>query len=598
MRKNILGILAFVMAFVMIGGVSALSFNVPTASNSYAGTLNVSWANPDSSSTYTLQYRAGDCDETKLWTDLTSMTGQIPSNYAWNTKTGNKAVADGLYCLRLRVGAVTGANSGLFTIDNHAPLVDIHETTVPYPGADEKSNPVRVLIDYGDSVDPTPTCKINWNDGSALQDCPATGINSEHQYGDNGNYKVIVTVTDDAGNSASDYVTVSVKNVDPTVGAITTDLPAGRNDVALGQAVTFDAVADDVDADLKAGLTCEWTFDGSTVKTTTADEDGNCEIKYTWTHASTHTVDLTVKDKDGGSVNAEQYTIEVLAPEHMTPMQQVVANSQFEFNLDAAWASTTSTNFKTSFTGLTNCEKVSGPTSMTNVVGTTAGECSITWTPTVEDKGKHSVIIRVNDSTSYKYYSFDVTVYSWGITLNEGWNLISIPYIPTDSNIDAVFAEILPNIAYESDSSTVLQYDAVKDKWNKAKPTSSHTGFTGTLDKVVPGYGYWVKMNKEDTLYGVEENFNPGQVLMPSVDLATESWNLVGRYGVNPAPLDIVTAFESLEDHYYDSVYEYNGNNYALSDNTIDSGKGYWIRTKMVEGFDTIAYEPISYYFE
>jgi hypothetical protein len=605
MRKNILGILAMVMAFVMIGSVSALSFNVPTASGSYAGTLNVSWANPDSSSTYTLQYRAGDCIEnaTNLWHDLTSMTGQIPSNYAWNTKTGIKAVNDGLYCLRLRVGGVTGAISGLFTIDNHAPQVDIHETTVPYPGADEKSNPVRVLIDYGDSVDSTPTCKINWNDGTALQNCPATGLNSEHQYGDNGNYKVIVTVSDDAGNSASDYVTVAVKNVDPTVGAITTDLPAGRNDVALGQAVTFDAVADDVDADLEAGLTCKWTFD-STQKTTTADEDGNCEIEYTWTHASTHTVDLTVMDKDGGSVDAEQYTIEVLAPEHMTPMQQVVANSPFEFNLDSSWASVSSTNFKTSFTDAITCEKVSGPTSMTNVVGSaTVGECSITWTPTKDDKGEHSVIIRVNDATSYAYYSFDVTVYSWGIQLNKGWNLISVPYVPTDSDIKKVFADILPNIAYESNSSTILQYDATynnnEGKWYKAKPNSAGTGFTGTVQDILPGYGYWVKMDKADTLYGIEENFNPGQVLMPSVDLATQSWNLVGRYGINPTQMLPNDAFESLEGHYYEnSIYEStDGNSYSKAD-TIDLGKGYWVRTTILpDGLKSIKYEPISYYF-
>ena len=93
-----------------------------------------------------------------------------------------------------------------------------------------------------------------------------------------------------------------------------------------------------------------------------------------------------------------------------------------------------------------------------------------------------------------------MTVHSWGIELKEGWNLISIPLVPTSSDIDDVFADIIDSVAYEgANTDTILQYNAVEEEWNKARPYSDRDGFTGNLDSIVPGYGYWVKVINDTT---------------------------------------------------------------------------------------------------
>lgn len=610
MKKIFLGILALSLMFVMIGSASAVSPTItnPSVGNNILGTYTVQWNNPGSGPGYYLQYNAGSCT-TGTWTTISGPLDNSITSYPWNTKS----VLDGQYCLRLEINDIGTTSGGLFTIDNTKPQVAIQETTIPYFGADEKNIKAKVLIYYNDDVDSSPTCKINWNDGTALEDCLATGLTSEHQYGDNGVYNVVVTVTDDAGNSATDSVSVSVKNVDPTVSDITTN-PTGITDVAFGQAVTFDAIANDVVADLNAKLNCIWTFDKGTpsikkIVTTNADVTGKCEVTYTWETHSTHTVDLTVEDKDDGSVNANQYTIEVVEPEHMTPMQQVVQDKVFGFDLDSSWNATLPNRFRTSFANSVICTGVSVPSGMIVNVPTGNSRCQVDWTPTNAQRGEHLVIIRAEDSVTneYKYYSFDVTVYSWGIDLVEGWNLISIPYIPTDSNIDKVFADILPNVAYvDANTATVLQYDAVANKWYKARPTSTHSGFTWSspsskLTNVVPGYGYWIKMDNADTIYGIEENFNPGVSPVPSVTLVGASWNLIGRYGTNPISMtDLNKTFETLEGYWFsDGFLKFDGISSYQPATSIDVGNGYWLRTKILpDGQISIAYEPLSYYFD
>ena len=239
-----------------------------------------------------------------------------------------------------------------------------------------------------------------------------------------------------------------------------------------------------------------------------------------------------------------------------------------------------------------------------------SNRCRVLWTPSNDERGEHKVIIKAEDTgTEVKYYSFDVTVYSWGIELVEGWNLISIPLIPTSSNIEDVFADIIDSVVYEkidnSYTATVLQYDAIKNKWYKARPKSDKTGFTWSsssskLENIVPGYGYWIKMDKGDWIYGIEEDFSPSQqqLPVPSVELATESWNLVGRYSASEEPLPIGTAFESLEDYYYPKgVYAFDGINSWNSVDELELGNGYWMRTKIVPEKEIITYEPITYYF-
>lgn len=188
--------------------------------------------------------------------------------------------------------------------------------------------------------------------------------------------------------------------------------------------------------------------------------------------------------------------------------------------------------------------------------------------------------------------------YDWVIQLKSGWNLISIPYTLEDTSINSVFANILPDVAYESGNYTVLQYDAVDGTWYKNKPYSNHTGFysTGTLKNIKPGYAYWIKMSKDAVLYGKKKAFAQEELPLPSINLKTGSWNLVGRYGVGAENgLNVASAFVyDLADNYYTPVLNYTGTSWNTATH-INTYKGYWLRIK-ANTQSTIAYEPGAYY--
>ena len=188
--------------------------------------------------------------------------------------------------------------------------------------------------------------------------------------------------------------------------------------------------------------------------------------------------------------------------------------------------------------------------------------------------------------------------------------MISIPYVPADSDINEVFADILPNVAYEGTSTaTVFQYDSTYSnnvgRWYKARTNSAKTSFTWSsstyrLDNVVPGYAYWIKMENPDTLFGIEENFNPGAGPVPSINLATDAWSLIGRFGTNPVSMsNLNKAFKTLNGNWYASGFlEWDGVMSWSQATSIDLGEGYWLRTKYVQGEDELTYDPLAYYFD
>ncbi len=622
MKKIILSVLVLSVLIVSLGVVSAdfgVEFVTPEENEYILGdNYLIKWENTGTPGLY-LQYKEGDCGSGD-WATLLGPFDESVLTYSWDTSSYD----DGEYCLRLYMNSLEYAISEPFTIDNTEPVITTFSVIVP---GDEDSVYTEIFVLASDTN--LASCKIAWGDGN-IDSCIGNPLDYSHQYGDNGPYTVILTVKDEAGHEVSDTIIANPANIDPIVsdeiGALNNndeDLD-GLVEVAVGEAVFFEAEGSDVDEDLEAGLTFTWTFDKGTayeeVVVTTADSGGYSEVYYTWTSASEHTVDLTISDKDGGSIDAVQFELEVEEPEHMTPMQQVIAGSEFEFEFDENWAvSGEPKQFQTSISGLTDCELITSVNGMD--VTPDDDRCEVDWNPDNNQRGKHSVIIKVtNDANEFKYYSFDVTVYSWGIELEKGWNLISIPYMPTNSDIDDVFANIIDNIAYEDTSTaTVFQYNAVERVWYRARTTSTHSGFdyvTGQsnveLTSIVPGYAYWIKMENEAILYGAEENFPVNTVPGANgIDLATESWNLVGRFGIDSASSFWKTAFKYLRQPFYNKHYvssllgiyslksvTANGDTTwePVTDNeegNIKIAQGYWVRTAEGEnGRTTIRYEP------
>ncbi len=109
-----------------------------------------------------------------------------------------------------------GDHSAPLTVLNVAPTVDATATV----NAVDEGQSASVSATFTDPgfLD-THTASIDWDDGNGPQAVEladlAAGV--QHEYGDNGNYDVVVTVTDDDGGSGDDVAGVAVSNVDPVV---------------------------------------------------------------------------------------------------------------------------------------------------------------------------------------------------------------------------------------------------------------------------------------------------------------------------------------------------------------------------------------------
>jgi hypothetical protein len=151
------------------------------------------------------------------------------------------------------------------------------------------------------------------------------------------------------------------------------------------------------------------------------------------------------------------------------------------------------------------------------------------------------------------------------ISLGAGWNLISLPLKPSDTNISAVMSSISGKYA------AIYAYDSASASYKSYIPGAS----SNTLSTVELGRGYWVFMNSASTLTVNGTPTSEGVAL-------TIGWNLVGYNSTTERPIG--AALNSV-NNMVTAVYAFNNaaNSYegyapplnALS--TMSPGRGYWI---------------------
>jgi hypothetical protein len=156
------------------------------------------------------------------------------------------------------------------------------------------------------------------------------------------------------------------------------------------------------------------------------------------------------------------------------------------------------------------------------------------------------------------YWSNGVApVYS--IPLKGGWNLVSLPVIPSNPAI----ARVLSSLVAFNEVTSVWSYAGTPRAWQFFLP-----GKASTLSTMVDGNGYWIYMRMADTLYVGGYVIAPGS-LPPSYSLLV-GWNLVG---FKPQP----TVEDETVGTYLSSIaspVKYDVNNVWLYDNLGDT----WIR--------------------
>ena len=168
----------------------------------------------------------------------------------------------------------------------------------------------------------------------------------------------------------------------------------------------------------------------------------------------------------------------------------------------------------------------------------------------------------------------------YSLKLNPGWNLVSIPGEPEDSDINVV---IPPD---RKDINSVLTYDTsgASGVWLSADSRGPDDLFTGTLDNITAQRAYWVRTDGFKSLLVSIPKPSPGERrVLPTIELSA-GWNLVpvldtdGDFLLDDDDkLPVATYFSGLEDHDL-SAYTFNtiANRWERA-TEVQLGKGYWV---------------------
>ena len=215
---------------------------------------------------------AGGDDLTFTW-DFGDDTGEVIGDSVQHAFDD-----DGLYAASV---TVTDGDGGWFTynfdvnVSNADPVI-MGISGVTVVGEGEAISLGGSADDPGDDV-----LTFTWDFGDDLGS--ATGTEVDYLYADNGEYTVMLTVTDGDGGIDTASLGVTVSNLPPTITSLT-----GDTEILEGQTASFNALADDPH---DAGLTYSWDFDDGAF-------GSGPSVDHTYIDDGTYTVVLSVSDGD------------------------------------------------------------------------------------------------------------------------------------------------------------------------------------------------------------------------------------------------------------------------------------------------------------
>lgn len=171
----------------------------------------------------------------------------------------------------------------------------------------------------------------------------------------------------------------------------------------------------------------------------------------------------------------------------------------------------------------------------------------------------------------YPYGKSTTTTNNYAVNLYTGWNLISLPLIPTNPAITAVLTGVTVN--------KVWSFNETSQGWTSYIPN----GPPGLVE-MVDGKGYWVVMNANGMLVvsGVDVPLPP---LLPHTYSVVKGWNLVGFKSTTAKKAsDYLLAIDGKYTIIYGFDAEHQYYVTVQSGQDLEPGKGYWIAITAAEG--------------
>lgn len=470
-------------------------------------------------------------------------------------------------------------------VDNVAPVI-----TVVAPTVSENITDATPLIqaDYteaGSGVD-NATAVMTLNTVTVT---PDTSTTTEITYTPSANltdgtYAVTVAVSDIVGNAATlKSWSFTVDTVDPTITVATPAVVPP----SVSSNITFTATVADVTSGVDTVTINVSSIDSATALAMTDDGGGTYSVNVTTSSTiteATYKLLVTATDFATNSVSAN-ITLIVSSDTTAPVISSPAITYLFGLNSVPPGGTVTISANVTEAVGMGSvtaaCTAFTGSVSLLDggsAPDATAGDDIYTGTATVATgvSGNYAVTIAAVDAKSNVAIpdtSLTLTVAAAtgsDITLADGWNLISLPLIPTDGSIDVVIADISDNVSQVR--TWVYEADVLTEKvWINDGPA----GFT----VMAAGRGYWILMTEanELTVQGVEL---PAPPLAPPSYSVYEGWNLVGFKSVS-----VSTAADYLGGAVtstFERMYGYNaaGGVYTVIQVATDNltpGQGYWL---------------------
>ncbi len=416
-------------------------------------------------------------------------------------------------------------------------------------------------------------------------------------------YIVNSTATDVAGNieSTSASNTFTLDNAAPQVSTVLITDTNTTSTTYVKDGDTINVTATIIDGELNDGdtgyLKADLTGFGGTADQTATGYVSNTAwwlvTDVTCTPSDgTITVSINATDPAGNYNNTESDSI--TADNTIPTISYAVLDADYNGNLRTymdVYFSESTMNFSTA--AITDFSISTSGVSVGAIEGYSASRITLNMSAKISGGGPTLSIAGdgIQDLAGNTITTGSTTVNTYRISLNSGWNLLSIPADVGTVSLPTLLSSIWDNINM---TTNILRYNAGSSSWLTYSPSLQ----SGTFSYIEPGKAYWINMNASDTLVGNYSAVLHGTSPPPIVELTGHKWNMIGHWGTYNQSADTSGGLASLSDVLASSgeiLYKYSPsggftNIYGSSTTNMESGEGYWLYLKTSNtGYYTLA---------